>query len=205
MFNGSACYSENHALGVSLTSKASDNVWSLYNIYGPCQGNDRVLFTDWLYDLDIPDSEDWLLVGDYNFIRSSENRNKAGGDPNDILMFNDIIRAQALIEIPLKGRSYTWSNMQDDPLLEQLDWFFSSCHWTQSFPNTIVTTLGKPLSDHTPCVVHIETSIPKSKIFRFENYWTNQSNFLQVVATSWNKQCYATNAAAAICKKNEEP
>ena len=53
VFNGSACYSENHALGVSLTSKASGNVWSLYNIYGPCQGNDRVLFTDWLYDLDI--------------------------------------------------------------------------------------------------------------------------------------------------------
>ena len=40
---------------------------------------------------------------------------------NDILLFNDIIRAQALIELPLKGRSYTWSNMQDDPLLEQLD------------------------------------------------------------------------------------
>ena len=75
-FSGSVCYSENHALGVTLTSKVSGNVWSLYNIYGPCQGNDHVLFTDWLYDLDIPDSDDWLLVGDFNFIRSSANRNK---------------------------------------------------------------------------------------------------------------------------------
>lgn len=160
-----------------------------------------MVFTNWLYDLAIPDSEDWLLVGDYNFIRSSDNKNKAGGDVNDILMFNDIIRAQALIELYLKGRSYTWSNMQDDPLLEQLDWFFSSCHWTQTFPNTIVTALGKPISDHTPCVINIQTSIPKSKIFRFENYWTNHPNFLDMVATSWNKPCHANNAAASICRK----
>lgn len=29
--------------------------------------------------------------------------------------FNDIIRSQQLIELPIKGRAYTWSNMQIDP------------------------------------------------------------------------------------------
>lgn len=78
-FDGTVCLSDIFALRVSFTSKISGNVWTLYNIYGPCQGTDRLLFTNWLYDLVIPDSEDWLLVGDYNFIQSSENRNKAGG------------------------------------------------------------------------------------------------------------------------------
>uniref|UniRef100_A0A453G251 Uncharacterized protein n=1 Tax=Aegilops tauschii subsp. strangulata TaxID=200361 RepID=A0A453G251_AEGTS len=41
-------------------------------------------------------------------------------------IFNEIIGHLGLLELPIKGRSYTWSNMQDDPLLEQLDWFFTS-------------------------------------------------------------------------------
>lgn len=110
-FDGMVQFSDFFALGIFFTYKLFGNIWQLYNIYGPCRGDDRRLFTDWMYDLVIPDTEDWLLVGDYNFIRSSQNRNKPGGNNNDIFMFNDIIRAQALIEIPLKGCSYTWSNM----------------------------------------------------------------------------------------------
>ena len=61
------------------------------------------------------------MLGDFNFIRSDENRNKPGGDVNEIFLFNDIIGHLGLIELPLKGRSFTWSNMQEQPLLEQLD------------------------------------------------------------------------------------
>uniref|UniRef100_A0A452XBU0 Uncharacterized protein n=1 Tax=Aegilops tauschii subsp. strangulata TaxID=200361 RepID=A0A452XBU0_AEGTS len=57
---------------------------------------------------------------------------------NDMCTFNDIIRKNNLVELPLKGRLYTWSNMQQNPLLEQLDWFFTSLHWTLAYPNTLV-------------------------------------------------------------------
>uniref|UniRef100_A0A453J5A8 Uncharacterized protein n=1 Tax=Aegilops tauschii subsp. strangulata TaxID=200361 RepID=A0A453J5A8_AEGTS len=40
--------------------------------------------------------------------------------------FNNIIINLDLVEIPLKGRSFTWSNKQDQPLLEKLDWVFTS-------------------------------------------------------------------------------
>jgi hypothetical protein len=70
--------------------------------------------------------ENWLLVGDFNFIRSQDDRNKPGGDVNDMFLFNEIIGHLGLLELQLKGRKYTWSNMQDNPLLEQLDWFFTS-------------------------------------------------------------------------------
>ena len=71
--------------------------------------------------------ENWLLLGDFNFIRSIDNRNLPGGDLNDMFIFNEIIGHLGLLELPIKGRSYTWSNMQDTPLLEQLDWFFYFC------------------------------------------------------------------------------
>ena len=65
----------------------------------------------------------------------------------------------------------------------------------------MVLPLGKPVSDHIPCVVTIESCIPRSKLFRFEKFWTNHDGFMEVVANSWSKACHAPNAAARICKK----
>lgn len=48
--------------------------------------------------------------------------------------FNEIIRNLGLLEIPLKGRKFTWSNMQNEPLLEQIDWVFTSINWTCYLP-----------------------------------------------------------------------
>jgi hypothetical protein len=76
--------------------------------------------------MQIADQQNWLFLGDFNFYRSVQDRNKDGADMNDIFIFNDIISILGLMEIPLKGRKFTWSNMQQNPLLERLDWVFTS-------------------------------------------------------------------------------
>jgi hypothetical protein len=60
----------------------------------------------------------YLIMGDINFYRASSNRNLPGGNTNDMLLFNDLIHHLGLTELPIKGRSFTWSNMQDLPLLQ---------------------------------------------------------------------------------------
>lgn len=77
--------------------------------------------------------------------------------------------------------------MQAKPLLEQLDWFFTSINWTSEYPNTTVTPLARPTSDHVSCKVSIGTKIPRSNVFRFENYWASHSTFLATVEESWKK------------------
>lgn len=131
--------------------------WKLVNVYGPTREPNRTNFVAWLYSLDIAFEELWLLVGDFNFYRSTENRSRPGGSHEDMLTFNDIISEQSLIELPIKGRSFMWSNMQSNPLLEQLDWFFTTPQWTISYPNTMVIPLFKSTSDHTPCKVQMGT------------------------------------------------
>lgn len=168
------------------------------NIYGPCSGDLRDDFVDWLNGIVIQPDENWLLMGDFNFIRSMQNRNLPGGDMNDIMIFNEAISNIGLQELPLKGRTYTWSNMQSQPLLQQLDWFFTSPSWTTHYPNTMVTALNKCVSDHAPCVISIETSIPKSIIFRFENYWVDMTGFMEVVKIFWDIPVRATNQGIVI-------
>lgn len=140
-------------------------------------------------------------MGDFNFMHSLENRNLPGGNIDDIVKFNEIISGLALLEIPIKGRRYTWSNMQQTPLLEQLDWFFSSPEWISIFPNTVVKPLSRPISDHVPCVLSVETSIPRCNLFHFESFWHSHPGFMQIVQTSWNAPIKASSSATRISAK----
>jgi endonuclease/exonuclease/phosphatase family metal-dependent hydrolase len=52
--------------------------------------------------------------------------------------------------------------MQDDPLLEKIDWIFSSAEWTSDFPNTMAFPLARLGSDHIPIHIQVGTYIPKA-------------------------------------------
>ena len=180
---------------------STSKIWTLVSVYGPCQGHARDDFVQWLYNLDINADDKWLLLGDFNFMRSLDNQNLPGGNVNDMFLFNEIIGHLGLIELPIKGRQYTWSNMQTNPLLKQIDWFYTSIAWTTDHPNTLVMPLGCTTSDHVPCVVTVATSIPKAKVFRFKNYWVNLPGFIECVSEVWNRQMRKANIASTISDK----
>jgi endonuclease/exonuclease/phosphatase family metal-dependent hydrolase len=154
---------EKHPFAIRLTFTSAINSisWNLVVVYGHCRQPDRDEFVNCLYNLDLDEEDLWLFMGDFNFYRYAENRNRSGGNFNDLLVFNNIISHQGLVEIPIKGRSFTWSNMQSSPLLEQLDWVFTSPSSTSQFPLTVVIPLAKTTSDHLPCKIQIGTNIPR--------------------------------------------
>jgi hypothetical protein len=67
------------------------------------------------------DEEDlWMFMGDFNFYRYAENRNRSGGNFNDSLVFNNIISLWVLLRSQSKaGASHGaicnqasfWSNL----------------------------------------------------------------------------------------------
>jgi hypothetical protein len=91
--------------------------------------------------------------------------------------------------------------MQQDSLLEQLDWCFTSINWISDYPNTLLIPLAKTTSDHVPCMVQISTSIPKAKIFKFENYWVEQLGFMDIVKSVGLTDVRATNSATRVVAK----
>lgn len=107
-----------YGITIQFTSAHSNKVWKLTNVYGPCAEPARTEFVTWFREHDITDEENWIFLGDFNFYRSLSNRNKPGGNLADTLVFNDAIGHLGLVELPLKGRAFTWSNIQSDPLLE---------------------------------------------------------------------------------------
>jgi hypothetical protein len=91
--------------------------------------------------------------------------------------------------------------MHENPLLEQLDWCFTTLAWTSSYPSTLMLPLAKTLSDNTPCYVQRGTSIPKAQIFRIENHWFQHPGFMELVELSWNSHVQASNSATRLAAK----
>jgi hypothetical protein len=195
------------SLALSLPSPSNSLQLSMLSngnspqIYGPCAGQDRQDFIEWFNSLQIEDAENWLFIGDFNFYRSLEDRNRGGDNMQGIMIFNEAINNLGLQEIPLKGRNYTWTNMQQDPLLEQIDWCFTSLNWISAYPNTLMLPLSRPTSNHTPYMVQIQTSIPKAQVFRFENFWIDQPCFIEVVQSVWQSEIQASNSATRLTAK----
>jgi hypothetical protein len=97
---------------VEFHSKLNDSVWTLLNVYGPCSAEGKADFITWMKNVDIPNDEDWIIMGDFNLYRVLENRNREGANTNDMFIFNSMISHLVLKEIALHGKKYTWSNMQ---------------------------------------------------------------------------------------------
>jgi hypothetical protein len=138
------------------------------------------------------------VVGDFNLMRAPEDRNRSGGDLSEMLLFNEAISS---LGITLQGKLFTLSNKQQPPLLERIDWFFTSISWTINYPSTKATTLVAEVSNHTPCVIEVSTQIPKGNVFHFENYWMEHDLFLQIVQHGWSLPTFQTDLAKVLPAK----
>ena len=99
---GQMVQSESFGMVVRFTSKTSLDTFCLVNVYGPCDGIERQNFIAWLFSLDIADDAHWLIIGDFNFYRYAESRNKPGANHSDIETFNEVISYPGLVELPVR-------------------------------------------------------------------------------------------------------
>lgn len=102
LFSGELVFSNNYSLSVQFSSQLNDESWIVSNIYGPCIPEGKRQFTDWFKQIQMPQEWDWLVVGDFNLMRKPEDRNKEGGDLNEMFMFNEAISMLGLNEIILQ-------------------------------------------------------------------------------------------------------
>lgn len=116
-------------------------------------------------------------------------------------LFNEAISALGIIELPLHGRHFTLTNKQSPPLLERVDWFFTSSSWTIRYPKTLVKTLVMETSDHWPCIIKIDTKIPRGKVFRFENHWLETDDFIPILLQGWSLEPTSPNPAKKMTAK----
>jgi hypothetical protein len=141
-----------------------------------------------------------MITGDFNLTRRASDKNKPGGFNKWSVLFNSIIAQGELMEIPLSGRRYTWSNNHEDPTFELLDRVLVSPTWEENFPLVTVSTLTRDLSDHTPLLITTGEQPKTPPIFRFENCWFEREGLIPLVTQVW-RQTYRGKSIEDIWMK----
>lgn len=146
-------------------------------MYAPTVRAEKQAFLGELRDTTNAVTGSWVLIGDFNLVRTAADKNTNSIDNGEARMFNDFINTTELLEIPLLGRAFTWSSKRDCPTLVRLDRCFVNLGWDAQFPNTCLSSLTRYASDHVPILLTAETTVPKGACFRFENAWLRHHLF----------------------------
>ncbi|XP_026378383.1 uncharacterized protein LOC113272800 [Papaver somniferum] len=159
--------------------------WVICNMYSPCEYNERALFWS-----DLDEVRHWwsgpiCYAGDVNAVRCDEERNRGEGDSRNKDFLNNFITSHELVDLPLLGGVYTWSDMQVNPLLCRLNRFLLSMDMDLRFPAAIQLALTRVTSDHKPIMLMTKPDIMCKPYFKFENSWILHKDFLKKVEEWW--------------------
>jgi exonuclease III len=100
--------------------------WTFANVYGVAQAVNKDNFLIELAATCSHCKGPILLGGDFNILRSSDDKNKPYVANRWTLLFNAIIDHHSLVELDLTDRKFTWSNNRNPPTFEKLDRFLMS-------------------------------------------------------------------------------
>lgn len=75
-FHGVQIFQNEYAISLEMTSTLNNNSWILTPIYAPCTHDGKRSFLEWFKGIQMPEQNEWIIVGDFNLIRKPEDRNK---------------------------------------------------------------------------------------------------------------------------------
>jgi hypothetical protein len=92
---------------------------------------------------------------------------------------------QNLVDLPLEGGQFTWSNNQEDQIWSRIDKFLVSPEWEKRFPEVIQKRLPRLLSNHFSLLLDCGAPRGGNKYFKFENMWLKHEGFVEQVKNWW--------------------
>ncbi|KAL4204495.1 hypothetical protein AMTRI_Chr01g110160 [Amborella trichopoda] len=157
-----------YSVSILLSSIPDGSPWKFTAVYG---ANSSSLKHRLWFELDhvaaLPHPS-WCLGGDFNVTRWFHERNTSTSISQDMRDFADFITKNELIDIPLQGSQFTWSNHSPNPSLSKLDRFLFSINWDELFSGSLALALPKPTLDHCSILLDTNTVQRGPKPFRFE-------------------------------------
>ncbi|XP_016558053.2 uncharacterized protein LOC107857722 [Capsicum annuum] len=156
-------------------------------VYAKYNANERVVLWDSLTDLLDSYQVPWLIGGDFNVIRSEEE--KIGGLPvtfNEIHDFNQWINLRNVEEIHFKGSKFTWWNgrTDEDCIFKRFDRVWCNDRMQHMFQQMEVEHLVRSGSDHSPMLIQCKTNNEQIvKSFKFLNFWLKEEACLEKITT----------------------
>ncbi|GJW89042.1 RNA-directed DNA polymerase, eukaryota [Tanacetum coccineum] len=174
----------------------------IISVYAPQDHVEKRMLWDYLLHLLEGWDGEYVLMGDFNEVRSDQERFGTLFNVKGANAFNNFIALVNLIDLPLEGYSFTWSH-KSAMKMSKLDRFLVSEGLTSLFPCLSALCLDKNLSDHRPILMRELIMDYGPTPFRIYHPWFSKEGFDKLVEDSWNKLVLAElNRMDSVC--NEE-
>ncbi|GKB17966.1 RNA-directed DNA polymerase, eukaryota [Tanacetum coccineum] len=142
-----------------------------------------------------------IIMGDFNEVRYPSERYGSSFHSLNAAEFNRFIANSHLIDIPLGGYSFTWSDKYASKM-SKLDRFLVSQGTLDLFPNLTGLILHRNISDHRLILLkeaHVDYGPTP---FRLYHSWFLEDDFQAVIVDSWNNDgVVATNSMTLLKNK----
>nr|KAJ0218832.1 hypothetical protein LSAT_V11C300154990 [Lactuca sativa] len=164
---------------------ASKSSYGFINVYAPNDPSRRkMLWSNLERVICAEDNTRWVVFGDFNAVRSAEERIGSSFCSSTAYHFNKFIASAGLIDLPIGGRKFTYMS-SDCSKHSKLDRFLISHNCSNDWPQLIVTVLPRLHSDHCPLILSSSDSDFGAPPFRFFNSWLLDDELEGVVKQGW--------------------
>ena len=160
-------------------------VWTFTGVYGPNSNHDKRLLREELVGIQSWWNVPWCIGGDFNVVRFPSEQLGVDSFTSAMLDFSDFISDHNLIDFPLEGGTFTWSNSRAVASQSRLDSFLLSSDLEEHFPNICQKRLHILLSNHFPVLLEGGNFHRSIRPFRFENMWLKAEGFVEKVRAWW--------------------
>ncbi|KAK2654131.1 hypothetical protein Ddye_013987 [Dipteronia dyeriana] len=127
----------------------------------------------------------WVVGGDFNVVLEASERVGLSCNEGSMRNFNSFLLIANVIDLPLQGMSFTWTNSREQAVWSRLDRYLISPSLLISFPNICQRGLSRSLSDYNPILLR-EMSQDWGPIpFCFFNSWLDDNSIMKDAMDGW--------------------
>ncbi|KAK3217877.1 hypothetical protein Dsin_011847 [Dipteronia sinensis] len=130
--------------------------------------------------------EDEVIGGDFNTVLDPSERKSGPCNMGSIRKFSKFLHQARLIDIPLHGMTFTWTNFRDQASWARLDRFVISPSMLNWFRRLIQRGLAGCLSDHNAILIGEPVEDWGPCPFRLYNGWLEDKDLMKEAVLGWN-------------------
>lgn len=158
----------------------------MVNVYGPQSITDKRELWENLINLKNSVDGCWIFFGDFNAVRTPDERCNSKFCKYTAADFNRFIAVAGLQEFNLGGRKFTYMCEDDGRKLSKLDRFLVCANFINFQPKSSVVALPREYSDHCPLILKQTDADFGPRPFRLFNSWLARENFHSIFLVAWN-------------------
>ncbi|KAL9668390.1 hypothetical protein QQ045_002771 [Rhodiola kirilowii] len=151
-------------------------------MYAPSSEKEKLKLWEDIVSVKESSVGEWIIGGDFNSVLLEEERSRSIFNEKDAYLFLDFVQAMGVLDLPLRGRRFTWSNKSG---ASRLDRFLLSPGILSSWPKISQEGLSKGPSDHAAVSLGEEDKNWGIKPFRILNAWLDNPGLKGRIKNSW--------------------